>query len=131
MACPAPVAPEPGLEAVGTPRIGRGVEIMENTMTKKTRPLKKTESRRTAKARTVASHGRRSPKTKKQIAIALLERPKGASLAEMQRAMGWQAHSVRAALTGLRKRGLGITRETNNAGTTMYRIMPQHEGSPS
>ena len=89
MACPAPVAPEPGLGAVGTPRIERGVETMETTMTKRTRPPKKTESRRTAKARTVARRSRRGPKTKKQIAITLLERPKGASLAEMQRAMGW------------------------------------------
>ncbi len=129
MACPAPVIPEPGLGAVGTPRIGRGVEFMEDTMTKRTRPPKKTETRRAAQSKKVSSRGRRGPKTKKQIAIALLERPKGASLAEMQRALGWPAHSVRAALTGLRKRGLGITRETNNAGMTKYHIVSQHTGS--
>jgi DNA-binding transcriptional regulator PaaX len=35
---------------------------------------------------------------------------------------GWQPHSVRAALTGLRKRGLAITREKNDAGVTVYRL---------
>ncbi len=100
-------------------------------MTKRTRPPKKTETRRAAQSKKVSSRGRRGPKTKKQIAIALLERPRGASLSEMQRAMGWQAHSVRAALTGLRKRGLGISREANNAGTTVYRIVSQRTGSSS
>ncbi len=33
-----------------------------------------------------------------------------------------QPHSVRAALTGLRKRGFAITREKNDAGVTVYRL---------
>jgi hypothetical protein len=125
MACPTPVAPEPGLGAVGTPRIERGVETMETTMTKRTRPPKKTESRRTAKARTVARRGRQGPKTKKQIAIALLERPKGASLAEMQRAMGWQQHSVRGFLAGTVKKMPDITliSEKAEGGSRRYRVV--------
>ncbi len=46
----------------------------------------------------------------------------GATVAQMGAKTGWQPHSVRAALTGLRKRGLGITREKNDAGVTVYRI---------
>jgi hypothetical protein len=34
---------------------------------------------------------------------------------------GWQPHSVRAALTGIRKRGLAVTRTKTEAGTTIYR----------
>lgn len=41
---------------------------------------------------------------------ALLEQPQGAELAELCTAIGWQAHSVRAALSGLRKQGCLIER---------------------
>ena len=37
--------------------------------------------------------------------IALLERDHGATIAELIAATGWLAHTTRAALTGLRKRG--------------------------
>lgn len=42
--------------------------------------------------------------------MALLERREGASVAEIAEVTGWQAHSVRAALSGLRKRGVVIER---------------------
>jgi len=125
MACPAPVPPEPGLGAVGTPHIGCGVETMETTMAKRTRPPKKTKTPHTVKAKTVGGRGRRGPKTKKQIAIALLERPKGASLAEMQRAMGWQQHSVRGFLAGTVKKMPDITliSEKAEGGSRRYRVV--------
>jgi hypothetical protein len=99
---------------------------METMMTKRTRPPKKTESRRTAKARTVARRSRQGPKTKKQIALSLLERPKGASLAEMQRAMGWQQHSVRGFLAGTVKKMPDITliSEKAEGGSRRYRVIP-------
>jgi hypothetical protein len=36
--------------------------------------------------------------------------------------VGWQAHSVRAALTGLRKEGNELTRTRDAAGITHYRL---------
>jgi len=42
--------------------------------------------------------------------MALLERAEGASVTEIAAVTGWQAHSVRAALSGLRKRGVVIER---------------------
>ncbi len=48
--------------------------------------------------------------------------PVGATIAAMGATTGWQPHSVRAALTGLRKRGFAITRERSDAGVTVYRI---------
>jgi hypothetical protein len=95
---------------VGTPRTGRGVETMETTMTNRIRQPKK--------------RGRRGPKTKKQIAIALLERPKGASLAEMQRAMGWQEHSVRGFLAATVKKmpGVILVSEKSENAPRRYRI---------
>lgn len=93
-------------------------------MSKKIRQTKKTETPGTAKAKTVAGHGRRGPKTKKEIAIALLERPKGASLAEMQRAMGWQEHSVRGFLAATVKKmpGVILVSEKPENGPRCYRI---------
>lgn len=55
--------------------------------------------------------------TKRAIVIALLERDTGASLADLTGATGWLPHTVRASLTGLRKRGLIVTRSKVEAET--------------
>ena len=53
----------------------------------------------------------------------LLRRPKGASLAQLQTATHWQSHSLRAALTRLRKAGQTIERlPPHKTGGTRYRI---------
>ena len=69
---------------------------------------------------------RRHQQTKKQIAVALLGRSKGASIAEMQKAMGWQAHSVRGFLAGTARKLLGQTllSEKPNKGQRRYRLVP-------
>jgi hypothetical protein len=78
----------------------------------------KTSARRRSKK---GSGGEPRRATKQAALIAMLERPKGATVAQMCAKTGWQPHSVRAALTGLRKRGLAVTRTKTEAGTTMYR----------
>ncbi len=60
--------------------------------------------------------------TKQATLIDMLKTPNGASIAQMGAKTGWQPHSVRAALTGLRKRGFAITRERSDAGVTVYRL---------
>jgi hypothetical protein len=60
--------------------------------------------------------------TKKGSILALLRRPKGAAIGDLIAATGWQVHSVRAALTGLRKDGKELLREKDQAGITLYRI---------
>ena len=52
--------------------------------------------------------------------LSLVRRANGASIADLQGATGWQPHSVRAALTGLRKQGVEITRSRNGDGVTIY-----------
>ena len=92
-------------------------------MTKKIR--RSTQSKTpAATTKTVAGRGRRGPKTKKQIAIALLERAKGASIAEMQQAMGWQEHSIRGFLAATVKKMPGVTllSEKTEDGPRRYRI---------
>src|SRR5262249_30201248 len=62
--------------------------------------------------------------SKQAKVIELLRRPQGASLSEMQKATGWQAHSVRGALSGTLKKklGLSITSERTDSGERRYRI---------
>jgi hypothetical protein len=50
------------------------------------------------------------PQNKISGVIELLQRSKGATLAEMITATGWLAHTTRAALTGLKKKGKVIER---------------------
>lgn len=50
------------------------------------------------------------PHTKVERLLNLLRTGTGASLEEMVEATGWQPHTVRAAMTGLRKRGFTIER---------------------
>ena len=61
----------------------------------------------------------------------MLERPTGATIAAISKATGWQAHSVRAALTGLRKAGRIIDRSRGdgNVSTSIYRIVAGPEAS--
>ncbi|MCE8519850.1 DUF3489 domain-containing protein [Ruegeria pomeroyi] len=63
-------------------------------------------------------------KTKTAILRKLLSRKAGADLDALQSATGWQPHSVRAAMSGLRKAGYTIDRAdpANAGGGAVYRI---------
>ncbi|MEQ8441305.1 MAG: DUF3489 domain-containing protein [Alphaproteobacteria bacterium] len=53
--------------------------------------------------------------------LKLMRRKQGATVLALQEATGWQSHSVRAALTGLRKKGINVARDKNGRGETIYR----------
>ena len=61
------------------------------------------------------------PGTKQALVVNLLRSDAGASLGELAGATGWLPHTMRAALTGLRKRGFAIATEKAD-GATRYRI---------
>ncbi len=63
--------------------------------------------------------------TKQATLIALLSVEAGASLPVLTETLAWQAHTVRAALTGLRQKGHVLARSKDAAGTTVYRITGQ------
>lgn len=65
-----------------------------------------------------------TPKGKLGVLVALLRQPEGASLAAMTAATGWQAHSVRGAMSGALKKtlGLAIASEKTEAGR-IWRIV--------
>ena len=60
--------------------------------------------------------------TKQSQVIAMLRADGGAALAAIVEATGWQAHTARAALTGLRKKGNAIERSSVDS-ETRYRII--------
>jgi DNA-binding IscR family transcriptional regulator len=53
--------------------------------------------------------------------LDLLRRSEGATLGEITEATGWQPHSARAVLTGLRRKG-HVLEKTKRGDVTCYRI---------
>ena len=60
--------------------------------------------------------------TKRALLIGMLERPEGASVAEIGQRLGWLPHTVRAAITGLRHAGREVTRSKDAEGQSVYRL---------
>lgn len=82
-------------------------------------------------ARSAKASAKKAPRlqrvTKKQELIRLLGKKAGADIATLSETFGWQRHTTRAALTGLRKAGFEIVRIDGTDGKpARYRI----EGSP-
>lgn len=76
---------------------------------------------RPAAATKVATQ-KRAP-TKKAKLQRLLARPKGATLAQLGKDLGWQPHTVRAEISRLRKRGTEVHLDKGGK-TPTYRIVP-------
>lgn len=68
--------------------------------------------------------------TKKSQLIALLKVKGGKDIAAISEKFGWQQHTTRAALSGLRKAGFEITREVpKSGGVARYRIAAEPEAA--
>jgi hypothetical protein len=64
---------------------------------------KKESKRRSRRSATVAR-----PDSKKAAVIAMMRRPKGATVAEIMKTTGWQAHSVRGLISGSLRKAMGL-----------------------
>ncbi len=62
------------------------------------------------------------PPNKSAQVIALLEAGDGATLADLCAATGWQAHTCRAFLTGLRKKNRALERSHRADGASVYKL---------
>jgi hypothetical protein len=89
--------------------------------------------------RTKPTMAKRAPKasapiSKSEIVVKLLARRNGASVADISGATGWQAHSIRAFFSGLRRKGAPLMREARMDGTSRYRLVspdgPQAQCDP-
>jgi len=69
-----------------------------------------------------------TPKGKIATLVALLRRPEGATVEAMMTGTGWQAHSVRGAMSGAIKKNLGLTVFSEKTeGGRVYRIPASEE----
>lgn len=64
-----------------------------------------------------------APASKIGTIVALLRKPKGASIADMMSATGWQAHSVRGAISASVRKKLGLSVVSEKSGAVrLFRI---------
>lgn len=80
-------------------------------------PKSKPETRKSSKSGKTQS-------TKLELMINLLDRKSGVTIAELVKATGWQAHSVRGAISSAlkKKRGLNIVSAPDTKLGRVYRI---------
>ena len=98
-------------------------ESKSKTPIKKTATIRpKSKAGRQLKDPVAAASSR--PQSKQDLLVELLRRKTGATIEEASRATGWQAHSIRGAISGLLKKKLGLTvkSEKTDARGRVYRI---------
>jgi hypothetical protein len=89
----------------------------------KTAPKKKAKAGKKSAKREAAKAATPRPDSKGAKILAMIERAKGATLAEIMKTTGWQAHSVRGFLsTASKKHGLKIESAKNESGDRVYKI---------
>lgn len=110
-----------GLEAIGVEPEADVARPSVDTESKpkRRRATKKCKSGNRKKPVATPASPRR---TKQDTIIGMMRQGYGATIQDLQTATGWQPHSVRAALTGLRKKGLDIVRSTTADKVSRYRI---------
>ncbi len=98
----------------------------EKTATEMTSPSKKTPKAKKA-AKPAKSEKRAGSRDGSKTArvVAMLQREKGASLAEIMEQMGWQKHTVRGFMAGaMKKAGYTVESFKSDKGERSYRINP-------
>lgn len=81
-----------------------------------------------ARGATPAGASKLGTKSKQDQLIALLSKPNGTRISIIIERLGWQAHTVRAAVSGLRKRGFEIaTSKSAKTGEIVYAIKARPE----
>ena len=97
-------------------------------MTKKSLDRKPEAAKRNKKSR----QSNRPKVTKKAKLVSLLSNNFGVDIAGLSKKLGWQTHSTRAAMTGLRKSGYVIElTKTRDGEPTRYHIIsvPAEQGA--
>lgn len=86
-------------------------------------------SRKGQSARKGSDQARLRANTKQACAISMLRSTKGASIAALMEATGWQQHSVRGFLAGVVRKRLGLDLQSSKVnGSRLYRITEPSSG---
>jgi hypothetical protein len=121
------VAPDKASSKKAAPK---GQKSAKGAKPKATAPKKATGAKKAAAPKTTrkAAKNGNAPAfrqdSKSSIILGLLRRPKGATMAEIVKAVNWQKHSIRGFLSGNLTKKLGLTLEStkNEARERTYRI---------
>ena len=104
----------------------------KTTRSKKTAAARKpAPKRRPIKSKALKATGvpaKTRPKTKQANLIAQMQCKDGATVDELVKVTGWQAHSVRGAISGTLKKklGLSVTSEKIEGRGRVYRVVGNH-----
>ena len=82
----------------------------------------KSRNKRKATERVAAQKKPFRDGSKSALLVKMLSAKNGVTLQVMEDAMGWLPHTMRAALTGLRKKGFAITRDRQPGKNSVYKI---------
>jgi len=113
----------------------QAIRIDTDQATKQPPEPRETATKHQPRANRQAANQKPKPKaeapragTKQSVLIELLSRRDGATIAEAVRAIGWQSHSVRGAISGIIKKrfGLAVTSAKVESRGRVYRISRKH-----
>ena len=104
--------------------VRRGIRPAEVTASRLGQTSAKPQSGRSqAKPAKPIVHNTRA-RSKQAAVLALLSRPRGATIAAMMQATGWQAHTVRGFLAGVVRKKLGFTLHSEKSdGERVYQVI--------
>lgn len=111
------IATEAGLEAVGIEPVVASAVASVRKARSNPEPAQMPDDTGTAKPVAIRAG------TKQAQIIAMLQRPEGATVAEMVEATGWLAHTVRGSISGALKKKLGLpvaAEKVEGRGTVYY-----------
>src|SRR5713101_6578716 len=115
-AAPAGVVPEAASESI---ELSKNTTLSPEDQASQSEPISEGADLATAR---MPDADRPRASTKRAVLIGMLERPEGASVAELGQRLGWLPHTVRAAMTGLRHAGREVTRSKDGDGQSVYRL---------